>query len=371
MLNKPIAILGGGNVGHCMAADLSLAGYKVNFYEHPRFKDAFKTTLDTGVINLQTLVTGQWRQAKIYKVTMDMRDALSDARLINVVIPAFGHDLFFDAMIPYLKNGQVVVIYTDNYGSLRLRKLLNDRAPNLKVTIYGTHTMPYGARMVSPGRVNYSYGVGPSMKGDTTHPFAMRVAALPAIQTSVALRELEDLWSGLKAAQNILSVDLGNTNIVVHPLSSLLNTGRIEYSGGDFYLYKEGVTPSVVRADACLLDEMVAVGKAYDCEVVYFSGASIEQFFAPITGDKGSVAFTKSRDPNSLKSRYFTEDIPFGLFGASQLAKKVGLETPIVDATITIGSVVCQLDVRKVGRTLESIGLAELSRDEIINLVQG
>lgn len=35
MLNQPIAVLGGGNFAHVMAADLTLGGYDVNFYDHP------------------------------------------------------------------------------------------------------------------------------------------------------------------------------------------------------------------------------------------------------------------------------------------------------------------------------------------------
>ncbi len=40
-MDQPIAILGGGNTGHTTAADISLGGHRVNFYERPLLKAAF------------------------------------------------------------------------------------------------------------------------------------------------------------------------------------------------------------------------------------------------------------------------------------------------------------------------------------------
>ncbi len=67
LLDRPIAILRGGNAGHCMAADLTSGGFKINFYEHPNFKTSFQTTLQTRMVAIIDV-----GQAKIHKVTMDM-----------------------------------------------------------------------------------------------------------------------------------------------------------------------------------------------------------------------------------------------------------------------------------------------------------
>jgi opine dehydrogenase len=45
---KKVAVLGGGNGSHTMAADLTLKGLEVRLCEAPEFKDAFVTTLKTG-----------------------------------------------------------------------------------------------------------------------------------------------------------------------------------------------------------------------------------------------------------------------------------------------------------------------------------
>ena len=42
-----VAVLGGGNGGQAVAANLSLAGFKVNFFELPQFADSLERVLRT------------------------------------------------------------------------------------------------------------------------------------------------------------------------------------------------------------------------------------------------------------------------------------------------------------------------------------
>ena len=49
---KKVAVLGGGNGAHAMAADLALKGVKVNICETPEFKEVFNTTLEREAVEL-------------------------------------------------------------------------------------------------------------------------------------------------------------------------------------------------------------------------------------------------------------------------------------------------------------------------------
>ncbi|HID56610.1 TPA: hypothetical protein EYP37_08785 [Candidatus Poribacteria bacterium] len=362
MLEKPIAVLGGGNGGHTMAADLTLAGYKVNFYEHPLFKEKFKKTLETGRVEMRGV--GRQGVAEIHKVTLDMEEAISDVELINLVIPALGHDRFFEEMIPFLQDGQTVVIWPDNYGSLRLRQLLEERAPEKKITIAGTNTLPYGTRLAGPAQVNLLL-MAPEVI----------ISALPAKETERILPELQELFPMLKPAQNVLAASFSNPNPIVHPAGSLLNTGRIQYSKGDFYLYREGITEAVARAIRAVYDETAALAEAFGFEVLQYE----DRDFRTTTSIMG-VAFQAPFDtigviasvigPKSLQDRYIVEDVPYGLVPLSEFGKKLGVPTPVIDSLITIGSIVCDQDFWKTGRTLEELGLADMDKDDIIRLVE-
>lgn len=368
-MNQPIAVLGGGNVGHTMAADLTLGGYDVNFYEHPQFGDTFKTTLEKGIVEIHDHITVRHELARIHKATTDMKVAISDVQLIFVVIPSFGQELFFNTMIPHLKDGQVVFLMTGNFGSLRLRKLLSEKAKDLKITIYETNTMPYGTRLAGPASVGVHFGLGPwigtkSLEGLPWYP--RLICALPARDTAVALSEFQKLYPFSKA-ENVLIVPLNNPNFVAHPVPSLLNAGRIEYSKGDFRLHLEGHTPSVLRVEACVADEINALVTTLGGKVA-----------TPRTLTKGYSDYQQtipvqqvSVGPRTLKDRYITEDVPYGLVPMSQLGEKFGVATPLMNAFIEIASVINEEDYRKTGRTLETLGLDKLSKQQIVNLVTG
>ena len=47
-----IAVLGGGNGAHLMAASLTLKGHNVNMFEMPRFKEQIAELLDTREIKI-------------------------------------------------------------------------------------------------------------------------------------------------------------------------------------------------------------------------------------------------------------------------------------------------------------------------------
>ncbi|MFC1912709.1 NAD/NADP octopine/nopaline dehydrogenase family protein [Chloroflexota bacterium] len=363
MLEKPIAILGGGNGGHCMAADLTLAGYQVNFYEHPDFADGFRATLETRKVELGGI--GRQGRADISLVTTDMAQAIEDADLINIVLPAQGHDLFFNEMIPHLRDGQTVVVWAGDFGSLRLYQLLKEQGRKIQVTIYEASTLPYGTRLVAPARVDLLL-VAPRIL----------ISALPAKNTDKDLEELRILYPCLVTGQNVLATAFNNPNTIIHPPGSLLNTGRIQYSRGEFYMYREGITEAVARVIRTVFDEVSVLAKVLGVEMIQYEKRDFQttgsimgvSFQAPVD-TLGVLASIKG--PHTVYDRYITEDLPFGLVPIVELGRKVGVATPVVEAIVNIGVVVCHDNFWEAGRTLATLGLADLSKEEILQLVEG
>jgi len=369
MLNRPIAVLGGGNAGYTIAADIALAGYEVNFYETPQFEGHFKAVLESKSIEAIDDIGGRRGLAKLHQVTTDMGVAISEVKLILIAIPSFGQELFFNAMIPHLKDGQVVVLMTGNFGSLRLRRILKEKGIVHKITIYETNTIPYGTRLSGPTTVHIHRGFGPWLGsqsiGEGLH-FHGLICALPAKDTEVALEDFQKLYPLFYPTKNVLVAALNNGNFIMHPVASLLNAGHIEYSKGDFRLHREGHTPSVLRAEMGVRNEMAALTKA-------LGGKD----FIPETKMEALFNFSQKRPieqasvgPRTLKDRYITEDVPYGLVPMSQLGEKLGIATPLINAFIEIASVMNEEDYRKTGRTLESLGLGELDISQIIKLVE-
>ena len=67
--------------------------------------------------------------------------------------------------------------------------------------------------------------------------------------------------------------------------------------------------------------------------------------------------------PDSVQ---LTEDIPTGVLPMMELGRAAGLEMPLMNAMVDICSSPLDLDFRK-GRSLEALGLAGMSINDIIN----
>lgn len=380
MLDRPIAILGGGNAGHTHAAALTLAGYAVHFYEHPDLiksratgsNACFGDTLERKGIDLEEFKAGRREIARPRKITTDIKEAVSDAGFIFVVVPSYGQELFFNAMIPHLKDGQVVFVWTGNFGSLRLRQLLRKKAPKLRITVYETNTQPFGTRLTGPATVLMNWGFGPWFTKKSMEGFPEMddlVAALPASDNNVALKDFLKLYSLFKPAQNVLCASLMNPNFFCHPAAALLNIGRIEYANfmnEEFRLHSEAHSKSVVAVEQAIADEANEVIKALGGKRLVSRDIS-----------KNYAAFQwmlPRRDislgPWHAKDRYITEDVPYGLVPHSQLAKKLGVPTPTIDAVIQLCSIINSDDYQNTGRTLKSMGLDKLNKNQILNYVE-
>lgn len=139
-------------------------------------------------------------------------------------------------------------------------------------------------------------------------------------------------------------------------------------------MYKEGITEAVARVIKGIYAETAAIAKELGCQVIEYEARDFKTptsimgvaFQAPFD-TQGIIASV--RGPSSIHNRYITEDLPYGLVPMSQLGDKLDVPTPLIDAIIHIGAAVCNSDFWQNGRSLASLGLAEMSSEEIIHYV--
>ena len=63
-----------------------------------------------------------------------------------------------------------------------------------------------------------------------------------------------------------------------------------------------------------------------------------------------------ARGPKTTDHRMLTEDVPYGLVPLTSFARLAGIQTPIMDAVISLSSVVCETDFRQSGRGPRNAG---------------
>jgi len=383
ILEKPVAILGGGVCAQTFAAEFALEGYKVRLYELPGFApETLGEVLKTHEIELGgKQLNFKWFKragiAKVDVVTTDISEALKGAGLVIVAIPAKGHKPFFENMIPYLEDGQVISIFPDNFGSLMLRTMMREKGCNIDLIIGGWTSMPYGARIIEPGKVDCLIRIReligdalPSEDGDT---FFETLKGIPAF----------DGILDLKRGDTVIGVGLSNPNPVVHVPGSILNIGAMEVSEmegtlgipkGKYSMYKYGMSPAVSRVQFAFYQEERKIADAVGIKMNEYRE---DQFFwkGTVMGVEFWVPYADTIlppivGPDSVEHRYFTEDIPVGTVIRYHLAKKFGVEVPIIESMIQTGSVACKRDFLKEGISLKELGIEDLDKEQIINYLR-
>ena len=359
---KKVAVLGGGSGAHTMAADLALKGLEVNMCEAPEFKEGFSPTLERQEICLID-AWGEERSVKLGMVTTDFEQAIKGVDYIMMVIPANGHKLFFTSIMPYLRDGQTLVVWPGNYSALLLANMLKGKGIKRDITLVETHTLPWGCRLEAPARVRIFVDA-----------WKILLAAFPARNTGRVINELKDVYP-VVPGENVLATSVNNPNPIVHPIGAILNAGWIDTLGKDFRFYKHATTLSIARAIKAVYEEVAKIGEAigvklleYPEESFWLKSTIMSVYFKAPFNKEGTVG--DLAEPSSMKSRFITEDVPYGLVPTAQLARKFNVDTPIIDATIRLASVINQTDYYNDGRSLKELGIADLSKEKLAGVLQ-
>jgi len=355
-----IAVLGAGNGGQALSGHLALKGFKVVLYEYPDFKENIKPILARRGIELEGVVEGF---GELQKVTTEIREALDRADVVLIVVPAFAQKAFFEKALSYMKTNQLAAFIPDNYGTLALAYGLGEhRIPN-NLVLVGTSSLPFACRRTGAAKVKIT--------GVKTKVLA---SALPARRNTEIINSLQQLFAGFEPAANVLEVGLNNLNMVIHCPTAILNAGKIE-TGEEFSFYRQGITKSICRVVEAIDNERLRVSECLGFRTLSARdwqrstyGAQDKTLFEILTTSKVYGAFG-SDAPKSLTHRYITEDVPYALVPFVSLAEILQVPTPNSRALIRIASTLNQTDYLVEGRTATRMGIAELSRESLLQYV--
>ncbi|HYL79637.1 MAG TPA: NAD/NADP octopine/nopaline dehydrogenase family protein [Candidatus Acidoferrum sp.] len=347
---KRIAVIGAGNGGTAIAGDLSLAGHACRLFEFEEWAGNVSAVTAQGGIK----VTGVARTgfAKVALATTDIKAALEGADLIMVATQAVAHTRVARTIAPLLRDGQVIILWPGSGGTLEFRRVFDELGVRANVVLGEAATFPYCCRRLEgPGTVNIHRIDGPRNQ----------VAALPASRTPALMAALQGVYDTVVPARSILEPALYNPNIIVHPAGALFNMGRIEHSQGEFWMYKEGITPSVKKIINGMDRERQAIMGALG-----YPPMTYEQVFHDLFNvSVAEFAVASSKGPFSMQDRYVTEDIPMGVTLTASLGRLLGVPTPTYDCIIHIASLVNETEYYKTGRNLSNLKLGRLSAAQL------
>lgn len=348
-----VAILGGGNGGITAAADLSNKGFEVSLFQSDKFCRNLDVIKDKGEILLQTLESESTE--KVHLVTDDIKEAILGAQIIMLAIPGMAVEYFAEILAPVVREDQIIYINSAAaMGCIRFVNKAKEMGIEKKFKICESNSLTYGTRaFADEARVELSLRVKKLFLG-----------SYPASDIDEIMESLSQLYDCFVPAKNIWHVNLENGNPEVHPGPALLNAGRIDYSNGEFWLYREGITEHTINVLQAVEKERVALGRALGFEVEGARESRINRGYLEEDKNKTlqelfntSEVFGQIKGPTSVTNRYITEDISTGLVLWSSLGKILKVPTPNIDAIIVLGGTLLQTDFYKIGLTVEKLGI--------------
>lgn len=360
------AVLGTGNSGQTFAADVALKGYPVNLAEVSAFADNLRAIEQKGGIELSGEAGNGF--AEMNRITTDLKEAIRGVDVIFIGGSAHAHEPFCKALAEHFEDGQFIM-FTSNFGALRFRKWMQERNIGTRVTPVETMSLLYATRAQEPGRVS-CIGLKSSLP----------VAALPARRTDEFLAKIGPVFPQFQAAPNVWFTSVNNLNPIVHPPMVLFNAGRIESTGGrGWNLYADGATESVAKVMQAMDAERMTLLRRVSPRGIAFQEAfralyasygigrkSLSETLrqSPIHGDPAFPA------PDTVNTRYLNEDLPFGITPWAAIGKMWNIPTPTLDAMVQISSIMLDVDFFSAGLSVEDLGIAGLSPDQVKALIE-
>ena len=355
---SPVAVIGAGNVGCALAADLGLQGVEVRLFN--RSPGRLAAIRDAGGITVTGEIEGS---APLCLVTGSLEQAVDGAGVVAVTVPTASLPAYAAALARATSEEQLIWLNPGHSGGALYLAAELARAGRGARTICQLTTASHISRLTGPATVRVLLRSRASL------------AALPASHLHQCHQRLDALLPGrFGRAESVLEADLANLNAILHPPGMVCNTGWIQATGGKFGFYAQGSGPGVARVMDAIDAERLALARALGARAVPFAELFRQHGFT--TGEQAhaggayhaiqhSELIRPIQSPPRLDHRYLHEDVGWGLVPWMHLAAAAGTPAPAITALTHLAGVINGIDYPRDGLTLERMGLAGKTPGEI------
>ncbi|WP_298108104.1 NAD/NADP octopine/nopaline dehydrogenase family protein [uncultured Bacteroides sp.] len=337
-----VSILGCGNVGVAIAADLSIGGHDVSLIKTSHTKESVYDKIRQNGNRVLLKENGDYKTAVIKEVSHNI-SKVDQADVVFVTIQSTYHEELIERINRYLHQRQIVVCICSYLSSFYFKKhckflptIVETAGPYLEGRIEENDT---------PGEVVFR--VGCRLSRSPLSIFQQELA-------DECMVKIHQLYKGFSNDYSVMESALLNPNMVLHTVGSVMSIPRIEYSKGDFCMYRE----AYARGNDATFKVMMQLD-AEKKDILKRLGCNPVDIFAAggFLGDpiKSFYDYAESPDraisPTSVRSRYITEDVSQGLVLLENIAQIIGMVVPVASSLITISGAALGIDFREVGRT--------------------
>lgn len=346
-----VAILGTGAIGLGGAAFLAERGHQ------PVVWSPSGTSVSELAGGARLVAQGALTGSYPVEVAAKCGDAVARAATVLIALPANGHRLVMETAAPHLARGQTVIISGHlSFGALYLARLLEERGLRLPIVVWGT-TVTTGRR------------TGATTVAVSSIRAKVDAATLPAREAEHTLALCRALFGDrFVKRDDMVAIALSNLNPQNHLAIALCNLTRMER--GETWYQNENITGAVGRLIEALDAERLAIADAFGVAVRTVR----EHFhlsFHVEPGPVGAMARAlaargdNTKAPDTLDTRYVTEDAPFGLHCTALLGRMAGRPAKLHEAGLDILSALYGRDLAADNDLLPAIGFADLPAERL------
>lgn len=225
-----IAVIGTGNVGVAFAADLSIKGHEVTLLKTSSYKsDAFERLIKNGK-RFFLKEKSTYTETVIKEVSKDL-SKVAEAEVIFCTIQSNFYEGIVERIHQYLHNDQIVVCICSYASSFYFEK----HCRKLPMLVEATGPYLEGRVELNDKPNEVVFRVGCRLE---RCPFA----ASPSQNQMEKIEKLRNLCNSFNHEYSMLESALLNPNMVLHTVGSIMSLSRIEYSKGNFCMYREAYT---------------------------------------------------------------------------------------------------------------------------------
>lgn len=323
---KTICICGGGALGMVMASVLS-STQQLSVHlltAHPqKWSNVIETIDNNGKVYKGTIET----------ISADPAEVIPQSDIVLLCLPGFLIEETLQKIQPYISKQAVGSIVSSTGFFFRAHEILHKDA-----SLFGFQRVPYIARVEK-------YGHKAALLGYKKQIY-MATENLP--------KEFEAEWSSWIQTQvahldNYMEASLSNSNPLLHPArlygmwhswqgdayaTQELFYARWDIFSSEIYIAMDNEFQQLCEKLNVYVKPVLDYYESTDAESLAHKLNSIEAFktiLAPMTRTEGGWV-------PDFKSRYFTEDFPFGLQIIKNLTKENNITTPTIDKVLAWGN---------------------------------
>ena len=357
-----VTVIGCGNAGLIHAAKLIEKGIEVALLKTSNAANSefFDIISHEEGYNVKDETHGGRRFfVKPAMITRDVEKAVRFGDVIMVMTTTSQHEFVAKKIAPFVRDGQIITLVPGYMGSLIFKKFID------KDVVYSEwETTAYNGRIVDSMYVRITF-----------YNPRNAISVLPVSKTEEVLGIFSNCFDNTKySRKHILESAMHNPNMIVHPIGILFSASRIEHSHGEFWMYKEAFTESVIRVINAFDKSKNELLNVFGCDSLNYFEAAKWRNATDLSVDAMTVfrsfADSSNKGPSFINHRYLNEDVPMGLGLFISIGKIIGIDTSIQESIMALASALLGKNLSASSRTIQYLlGKPEVSVKDIENAI--